>query len=258
MSRRTRWIVLLVFLALGIGLGVGSVLAEGGWQDLFLNLLAETAGAALIVLFVDRLLERSKQKDREERRRVAIEDLGYVLRELRLWLVRLLQETQPAVSFDPDEVPFETLVDDLPEYFGRIDFAGPGLYKRDRYFIEWARRTFDEVAIELARWEQNFAGAAGIFDDDFRRGAERLRSFVRAVGSFLQGTERYILAENPSSPVFAYDDVTELTEDSAGRLVDQLRDFLAFYRDRCEQHGATVPDGLRISQPVAARRASSG
>jgi hypothetical protein len=241
MSRRTRWIVLLVFVVVGVGLGLGAALADGDWQDLWLNLLAEAAGAAFIVLFVDRLLERSKEKEREERRRAAIEDLGYVLRELRLWLVRLHQESQPAVPRDPERVPVETLVDGLPAYLGRIDFAAPGPYKRDRYFIEWARRSFDRTVVELARWEQNFAGAGGIFNDDFRHGAERLHDFIRATGSFLEGMERYILRESPSSPAFAYDGVTELTEAGAGRLVAQLRDFLEFYRHECERHGATLP-----------------
>jgi hypothetical protein len=250
-STRTRWLVLLAFLVVGIGLTVGAVLADGDWQDLWLNLLAEAAGAAFIVLFVDQLLERSKEKEREQRRRAAIGDLGYVLRELRLWLTRLLQESQPALSHDPERVSLETLVDGLPAYLGRIDFAGPGLHKRDRYFVEWARRSFEEVAREIASWEQNFAGAAGIFDDDFRHGAERLRSFVRAAGSFLEGTERYILRERPSSPVSAYEGVTELTEDDAKRLVEQLRDFLAFYRGRCNQHGATVPDFVFDTAPAS-------
>jgi hypothetical protein len=241
LGRRTRRILLLVFAALLLGFGLGAFLADGDWQDLWLNLFAETIGAAFIVLFVDRLLERSKEREREERRRAALEDLGYVLRELRMWLVRLLQETG-SVAHDPDRLPAETLVDGLPGYLGRIDFAAPGLYKRDRYFVEWARRSFDRTVIELARWEQNFAGAAGIFDDDFRQGAERLHDFIRVTGSFLEGMERYILREMPSAPVFAYEGITELTEDDANRLVSQLRDFLGFYRRQCEQHGLELTE----------------
>jgi hypothetical protein len=152
---------LLAFAAAGIGFGLGAAFADGDWQDWWLNLLAETIGAAFIVLFVDRLLERSKEKEREQRRRAAIKDLGYVLEELELWLVRLLQESELGLVRDPEQVPVATLVDGLPAYLGRIDFAAPGPYKRDRYFVAWARRSFDRTVIELARWEQNFAGAAG-------------------------------------------------------------------------------------------------
>jgi hypothetical protein len=255
-SSRTRWLLLLAFVVVAASLSVGAVLADGEWQDLWLNLVAETLGAAFIVLFVDRLLERSKEKEREQRRRAAIVDLDYILRELRLWLIRLRQESQPDDPLSPEHVPFDSLVEDLPAYLGRIDFAGSGLHKRDRYFVEWARRTFDQVVIDLARWEQTFAAAAGIFDDDFRHEAEDLRSFVRAASSFLDGMERYILRERPSSPVFAFEGVTELTEDGAKRLVVQLRAFLVSYRGRCERHGV-VPDSL--SRPCQrARRTRDG
>jgi hypothetical protein len=241
-------ILLVVFVAAGAGFGLGAVFADGAWQDLWLNLFAESFGAAIIVFFVDRLLERSRARDREARRRAALRDLGYVLEELRLWLVRLLQGSESGVAWDPDEVPVETLVSDLPEYLGRIDFAAAGPYKRDRYFAEWARRSFEREVLELARWEQNFAGAAGIFDDDFRQSAERLHSFVRAMGSFLEGMERYVLREQPPAPVRAYDGVTELTDANAQRLVGQLRDFLGFYHDQCEKHGLALPEHDRSSR----------
>ena len=83
--------------------------------------------------------------------------------------------------------------------------------------------------MELARWERNFAGSDGIFDDDFRGGAEKLRGFVRAFGSFLEGMERYIVRDRPLPPVFAYEGVTELTEDEAAGRVSELREFLRFY-----------------------------
>ena len=42
-------------------------------------------------------------------------------------------------------------------------------------------------------------------------GAESLRQFVRAMGAFLQGMEHYVVREKPTSPVYAYEDITELT-----------------------------------------------
>jgi hypothetical protein len=240
-------VVLLVLLVAATGLTVGVVFADGVWESLWLNLLTEAAGAAFIVLFVDQLFERSRRHDQDQRRRAAIEDLQFVLLELRSWLVRLFLESESGRAYskgihDPDRVPVEAFLDGLPRYLSTIDFAAPGPYKRDRYFVEWARRSFDGTVLELARWEQNFAGSAGLFDEDFREGAERIRSFVRAVRSFLEGMERYVVRERPASPVFAYDGVTELTEETAGRLVSQLRDFLDFYRDQCERYGAAVPD----------------
>ncbi len=215
------------------------------WRDLWLNLLAEAFGAAFIVLFVDVLFERSKDRDRDERRRAAIADLGLVLRELRNWLARLYLESEsPAhheTADDPARLPAEAFLDDLPRYLGAIDFAAPGRYRRDRYLIEWARRSFDGTALELARWERNFAGSDGIFDDEFRRGAEQLRDFVRAIGSFLEGMERYIVRDRPSPPVFAYEGVTELTEDEAAGRVSELREFLRFYGEQCERYGTNVP-----------------
>jgi hypothetical protein len=80
------------------------------------------------------------------------------------------------------------------------------------------------------RWERNFAGTAGIFDDDFRTGAEHIHSFFRDVRSFLDGMERYILRASPAGPVHAYEAVTELTEESACRLVAQVHDFFARVR----------------------------
>jgi hypothetical protein len=248
-------VVLLVLLVAATGLAVGVVLADGVWESLWLNLLTEAAGAAFIVLFVDQLFERSRRHDQDQRRRAAIEDLRFVLVELRSWLVRLFLESETGRAsyrkdHDPARVPVEAFLDGLPRYLSRIDFAAPGSYKRDRYFVEWARRSFDTTVLELARWEQNFAGSAGLFDQDFRQGAERIHSFVRAFSSFLEGMERYVVRERPASPVLAYDGVTELTEETADRLVSQLRDFLDFYRDQCERYGVAVPDADVISEPA--------
>jgi hypothetical protein len=247
MSRRTRRIVVLAFVVVGTGLGVAAAFSDGVWQDLWLNLVAEAAGAAFIVLFIDRLLERSKQKEQDENRRAAIQDLRLVLRELQEWLVRLFLQSETAAARDqkgddPDRVPVEAFLDGLPRYLGTIDFAAAGPYKRDRYVIEWARRSFNQTALELARWEQNFAGSAGLFDQDFRRGAEGLQSFIRTTSSFLEGMERYITRENVSSPVLAYQGITELTETNTSQLVSQLREFLQFYREQCQRYTGVAPE----------------
>ena len=244
------FVLLLVLLLAATGLALGVVFAHGVWQNLWLNLLTEAAGTAFIVLFVDRLFERGERREREERRRAAILDLRVVLGALRSWLVALFRESEAGAeqqrlgraqdggelrADDPDSVPVGPLLEDLSGYLGTINFAGPGRYKRDRYFVEWAKRSFDQTAMELARWERNFAGSAGVFDEDFRRGAETLRSFVLGIGSFLEGMERYVVRERPTSPVFAYDGVTELTEANLARLASQLREFLGFYRDESER-----------------------
>jgi hypothetical protein len=144
---------------------------------------------------------------------------------------------------DPDKIPVEAFIDNLPIYLGRIDFAAPGPYGRDEYFIQWARRSFEATVDELHRWERNFGGAAGIFDDDFRYRTQRLHDFFRAARSFLQGVEHYIVRERPSGQVTALaGNITELDEDNVGRLVEQLRDFLNFYRDQCAQYDADVPN----------------
>jgi hypothetical protein len=256
MSTRTGRLVLLVFLVVGTGFALGALFADGLWQDLWLGLFAETVGAAFIVLFVDRLLERGKQRERDERRRAALQNLRFVLSELQRWLGRLFLQSSSAVADYrktdyPNGVPAEGFLDGFPRYLGTIDFAAAAPHERDRYLVEWARRSFDETALELARWEQNFAGSAGIFDDDFREGAESLRSFVRQTGSFLEGMERYILRESSGTPVFAYEGVTELTEDGAGRLVSQLRRFLEFYRDQCRSYDVAVPEFDEIFDTAA-------
>jgi hypothetical protein len=250
-------VVFVVLLVVATGLALAAVFAGGVWQDLWLNLLAEVAGAALIVFVVDQLFERSKEHQRDERRRAAIEDLSLVLRELQGWLARLFLQSEAGVAHrretgDADRVPVETLLDGLPRALGTVDFAASGAYPRDRYFIEWARRSFEDTVGELARWEWSFAGSTGLFGDDFRAGAEKLRSFVRATRSFLEGMERYILREEPSVPVFAYEGVTELTEEGAGRLESELRDFLDFYRDQCRRYDTGVPDLAVIFEYTAA------
>ena len=251
--------LVVVFVVVAAGLMVGVIVSAGIWQDVWLSLLAETVGAAFIVLFVDQLIERSKERDRDERRRAAIEDLRFVLRELQAWLVRLVQHSEVEVvrhaeASDPARVPVEAFVSGLPRYLGTINFAAAGPYKRDRYLAEWARRTFDQTAFELARWERNFAGSAGIFGDDFRAGAETLHSFIGATRSFLEGMERYIVRENPSSPVVAFEGITELTEEGARRLEVQLRNFLDFYRSQCERYDAAVPEFDVIFEPATAEK----
>jgi hypothetical protein len=54
--------------------------------------------------------------------------------------------------------------------------------------------------------------------------------------------ERHIVRETPSSPVFAYEGITELTRQTAERLVSQLRHFLSFYRSQCAKHRLGLPD----------------
>ena len=241
---RALLLVLLALLMIGAGLAVGVVVAEGAWQDLWLNLLAETAGAALIVFLVDRIMERGKRKDGHARRRAAIEELRRSFVALREWLVQIrlhamAREIEGASDVEIESL--EALLNDLPGLLGAVDFAAPAPYRRDRYFVEWAKRSFDESAVELARWERNFAGSAGIFDDEFRAGAEALHLFVREIGSFLSGMERYILREQPAAPVYAFDGVTELTENAACRLASRLRDSLNFYRDQFERYGGHKP-----------------
>ena len=68
-----------------------------------------------------------------------------------------------------------------------------------------------------------------------------LRQFVRAMGAFLQGMEHYVVREKPTSPVYAYEDITELTPENAGRLVSELQEFLGFYHEQCEQYGVAIP-----------------
>ena len=255
MSTRTGRLVLLVFLVVGTGFALGAVFADGVWQDLWLGLLAETVGAAFIVLFVDRLLERGRQRERDERRRAALQNLRFVLSELQRWLGRLFLQSSSAVAdyrkTDDPGVLATAFLDGFPRYLGTVDFAGAAPHERDRYLVEWARRSFDETTLELARWEQNFASSAGIFDDDFREGAESLRSFVRQTGSFLEGMERYIVRESPTTPVFAYEGVTGLTEDGAGRLISQLRGFLEFYRHQCRSYDVAVPEFDEMFDTVA-------
>ena len=89
-----RRVVLVALVVVGTVLALGAVFADGVWRDLWLNLLAEAFGAAFIVLFVDVLFERSRQRDRDERRRAAINELGYVLRELDWWLSGCLWQSE--------------------------------------------------------------------------------------------------------------------------------------------------------------------
>jgi hypothetical protein len=232
-------VVLVSVLVAGAGLGLAAAYANGSWRDLWLNLLAEAVGAAFIVLFVDVLFERSEARERDGRRRAALHELGSTLRQLQAWLVRMFM-APGTTSGTQDADDLSASLNGLVDRLGTIDFAAPGVLKRDRYFVEWARRSFDQTTIELGRWEFNFAHSAGLFDDDFREGAESLRQFVRTTGSFLEGMERYILRDAPTSPVFAYEGITELTAESAGRLVSELQDFLYFYGEQCERYGVPV------------------
>jgi hypothetical protein len=133
----------------------------------------------------------------------------------------------------------------LPETLTTIDFAAPGAPKRDRYVIEGARRTFERTTMDIARWEWNFVDTAGLFGDEFRRRAEDLRTFVSEIGSFLEGMERYILREQPTSPARAFDGITELTEERALYLAGELQDFLRFYRELCESYGVSASTAAR-------------
>jgi hypothetical protein len=236
---RTRRVVLVSLLVAGACLGLAAAYATGSWRDLWLNLLAEAVGAAFIVLFVDVLFERSEARDRDGRRRAALHELGSTLRQLRAWLVAM-SIAPITTSGTQGTGALSASLNGLVDKLGTIDFAAPGVLKRDHYFVEWARRSFDETTIELGRWEFNFVDSAGLFDDDFRQGAESLRQFVRSVGSFLEGMECYILRDAPTSPVFAYEDITELTAESAGQLVSELQDFLGFYGEQCERYGVPV------------------
>jgi hypothetical protein len=236
----TRRVVLVVLLVAGAVLGVAAGLADGSWRDLWLNLFAEAIGAAFIVLFVDVLFERSEARERDGRRRAALHELGSTLRQLQAWLVGMLMPPG-ATSGTSDADDLSASLNSIVKKLGRTDFAAPGILKRDRYLVEWARRSFDQTTIELGRWELSFVDSAGLFDDDFRRGAESLRQFVRAMGSFLEGMEHYVMRERPTSPVYAYDGITELTAETAGRLVSELQEFLRFYREQCLRYDVTMP-----------------
>jgi hypothetical protein len=231
-----RRVVLVSLLVAGAGLGLAAVYANGSWRDLWLNLLAEAVGAAFIVLFVDVLFERSEARERDGRRRAALHELGSTLRQLQAWLVGM-SRAPGTTSGTQDAGDLPASLNGLVDKLGTIDYAAPGVLKRDRYFVEWARRSFDQTTIELGRWEFGFVDSARLFDDDFRQGAESLRQFVRTMGSFLEGMERYILRNGPTSPVFGYEGITELTTESAGRLVHELQDFLHFYGEQCERYG---------------------
>jgi hypothetical protein len=235
----TRRVVLVVLLVSGALLGVAAGLADGSWRDLWLNLLAEAIGAAFIVLIVDVLFERSEARERDGRRRTALHELGSILRQLQAWLVGMLM-APGGTSGTPDADDLSASLNGIVEKLGTTDFAAPGVLKRDRYFVELARRSFEQTTVELGRWELSFVDSAGLFDDGFRQGAESLRQFVRAMSSFLEGMERYILRDGPTSPVFAYEGITELTAEGAGRLVSELQDFLFFYGEQCERYGVPV------------------
>jgi hypothetical protein len=253
---------LVALLVAGAGLGLAAASATGSWRDLWLNLLAEAVGAAFIVLFVDVLFQRSEARERDGRRRAALHELGSTLRQLQAWLVGMFM-APGATSGTQEAGDLSASLKGVVDRLGAIDFAAPGVLKRDRYFVEWARRSLDQTTIELGRWEFSFVDSARLFDDDFRQGAESLRLFVRTMGSFLEGMERYILREGPPSPVFAYEGITELTAESAGLLVSELQDFLYFYGEQCERYGVPVhfaKDGdvaLTCGQASAARSRTS-
>jgi hypothetical protein len=246
----TRRVVLVALAVVGASLAVAAVYAHGSWRDLWLNLLAEAAGAAFIVLVVDVLFERSKAREHDVRRRLALSELGSILRELHAWIVDLSSTSDAGIvrherAGDADAL--EASLNGLVGNLGAIDFAAPGVFKRDRYFVEWARRRFDQTTVELGRWEWSFVDSAGLFEDDFRQGAESLRNFVRAMGSFLAGMEHYIVREKPTSPVFAYEGVAELTAEDAARLASELQEFLRFYRDQCQRYGVALPTSWAVS-----------
>jgi hypothetical protein len=196
-------------------------------------LLAEAVGVAFIVPFVDVLFERIEARERDGRRRAALHELGSTLRQLQAWLVAMFM-APGATSGTEDGDDLSAGLNGLADKLGTIDFAAPGVLKRDRYFVEWARRTFDQTTIELGRWELNFIDSARLFDDDFRQGAESLRQFVRAMGAFLQGMEHYVAGEADVTGV-------RIRGHHPGRLVSELQEFVGFYREQCERYGVAIP-----------------
>lgn len=249
--RTPRVLITIALLAFaGAAIAVAAV-TSGSAHDVALNLVAEAIGIGVLSYVVDLLISRERKRRLALQQRAAIEDLRFVLIEIQQWLGRLYLESSTPIAWysadeNKDEIPVETLIDYLPSYLGKIDFAGPGSWQRDTFFIEWARRAFEMIVREFERWERNFAGAAGLFDDDFRSGTESLHGFIRAVGSFLEGMERVILREPSPGSVFAYDPdepITELRDEAATlRLVAQLHAFLGFYRRECERYEADVPN----------------
>lgn len=233
------------FLLLTIAfLSVAAVL-DGAPRDLMLNLGAESFGAGLILFVVEQALESDRRRQRDDERRAALEQLGYPLIELRRWLARLWMESREGLAYwvgdNRDAVPVEAFIEQLPVYLGTVDFAAPGTHPRDRHFIDWADRSFATVVDEFHRWERTYAGAASLFDVEFRSSAEALHSFIRAMSSFLAGVAAYVHREAPEASVYSYDGVTELEADSAGRLVAPLRAFFNFYREEAARYGANPP-----------------
>jgi len=76
--------------------------------------------------------------------------------------------------------------------------------------------------------------------DDLSASLNGLVDKLATMGSFLEGMERYILRDGPTSPVFAYEGITEVTAESAGWLVSELQDFLYLYGEQCERYGVPV------------------
>ena len=249
--RTTRGVITCTLAAVtGAAIAVAALTTDS-IHDVALNVVAEAFGVGVLSYVVDLLISKDRKRRLALQQRAALEDLRFVLIEIQQWLGRLyLESSSPIAWYSPeenrDEIPVETLIDYLPSYLGKIDFAGPGSSRRDKYFIEWARRGFGMIVDEFERWERNFAGAAGLFDDDFRSGTESLHSFIRAAGSFLEGMERFVLREPPPGPVLAYDaddPITELRDEKmTSRLVDKLHAFLEFYRRECERYEAEVPN----------------
>jgi hypothetical protein len=47
--------------------------------------------------------------------------------------------------------------------------------------------------------------------------------------------------------VYAYEGITKLTPENAGRLVSELQEFVGFYREQCERYGVAIPASHRGS-----------
>jgi hypothetical protein len=166
------------------------------------------------VLF-DVLFERSEARERDGRRRAALTS-GSTLRQLQAWLVAMFM-APGATSGTQDADDLSASVNGLADKLGTIDFAAPGVLKRDRYFVERARRSFDQTTIELGRWERNFVDSARLFDGDSARAP---RASASSSVRWARSAQAWSITsrEKPTSPVYAYEGITELTPENAGDL----------------------------------------
>jgi hypothetical protein len=244
----TRRVVLVVLLVAGAVLGVAVGLADGSWRDLWLNLFAEAVGAAFIVLFVDLLFERSEARERDGRRRAALHELGSTLRQLQAWLVGMLM-APGATSGTSDADALSASLNSIVKKLGRTDFGAPGILRRDRYLVEWARRSFDETTIELGRWELSFADSAGL----------SMTTSVKAPGASASSSARWA----PSSKAWSSTSCGRgrrhrLTAENAGRLVSELQttsasSMCAHYTGEIADPAVSASRGTALRLPRALR-----